>query len=27
MILICGISAAVGMPLLYHSRKFAQHIL
>jgi len=27
VILICGISAAVGIPLLYHSRKFGQHIL
>jgi ABC-type spermidine/putrescine transport system permease subunit II len=26
-ILICGVSAAIGMPLLYHSRKFGQHIL
>ncbi|HET6252797.1 MAG TPA: hypothetical protein VFE32_01920 [Puia sp.] len=27
VILICGISAAVGIPLLYHSRKFGEHIL
>ncbi|HUB61818.1 MAG TPA: hypothetical protein VL978_13985 [Puia sp.] len=27
VILICGISASVGIPLLYHSRKFNQHIL
>jgi hypothetical protein len=27
MIVICGISAAIGMPVLYHSRKFGQHIL
>lgn len=27
MIIICGISAAVGIPALYHSRKFVQHIL
>ncbi len=27
VILIFGISAAVGIPLLYHSRKFGQHIL
>ncbi len=26
MIIICGLSA-IGMPLLYHSRKFGQHIL
>ena len=27
MIVICGLSAAVGMPVLYHNRKFGQHIL
>jgi hypothetical protein len=27
MIVICGISAAIGVPLLYHSRKFGQYIL
>jgi hypothetical protein len=27
VILIFGISAAVGMPLLYHNKKFGQHIL
>jgi hypothetical protein len=27
MILICGVSAAVGIPFLYHNRKFGQHIL
>jgi len=27
VVLIVGISAAVGMPLLYHSRKFGQYVL
>jgi hypothetical protein len=27
VVLIIGISAAVGMPLLYHSRKFGQYVL
>jgi len=27
VILILGLSAAVGMPLLYHSKKFREHIL
>jgi H+/gluconate symporter-like permease len=27
VILICGASAAIGLPLLYHSRKFGKHIL
>src|SRR5580692_436427 len=27
VILIFGLSAAIGMPLLYHNRKFGQHIL